>query len=120
MRSDFETITPIAVAAIGTIGDELTFTYPKVLEVMRLCTANEIAVLGVALFEVRSGGYAWKSLSTYDQQMGCGPKKRNEWADYVKANNVLAEEFIRLNPTSREDVYLLTTTSWREFCNLKK
>ena len=70
MRSDFESITPIALAAIGTVGDELTFTYPKVLEVIRLCTANEIAVLGVELFEVRSGGYAWKSLSTYDQQFG--------------------------------------------------
>ena len=33
----------------------------------------------------------------------------------MNANNRLAEEFVRLNPTGDDHVYVLTTESWREF-----
>ena len=120
MTNDFESIQSIADAAIGAIGDELTFAFSRVLEVIALCTTNEIAVLGVEIFEVRSGGYSTVNLSTYEQQMGSDPKQRSDWADYVKANNVLADEFIRSNPTGDEHVYLLTTASWGEFCKIQE
>jgi hypothetical protein len=51
--------------------------------------------------------------------MGSAPKKREGRADYVKANNALAEEFVRLNPTGDDHVYVLTTVSWREFQEMK-
>jgi hypothetical protein len=120
MKSDFELIQPIGDAAAGKTGDELTFTFPEVLEVIRLCTVNEIAVLGVEIFQVRSDGYYTKNLSVYDQQMKKGPDQRQEWGDYVRENNALAEEFIRLNPTGDDHVYVLTTSSWREFCEIQK
>jgi hypothetical protein len=80
-----------------------------VSEVIRRCTENEIAVLGVQIFEVRATGYFTKKLSDYDQQMGSGPKQQEGWTDYVKANNILAEEFVKLNPTGDDHVHVLTT-----------
>jgi len=53
MTSDLEQVESIARAASGkTVGDELAFTFPEVAEVIRRCTGNEIAVLGVEVFEV--------------------------------------------------------------------
>jgi hypothetical protein len=97
----------------------LAFTFPEVSEVIMRCTENEIVVLGVEIFEVRPTGYLTKKLSEYDQHMGSGPKQRDGWADYVKINNRLAEEFVRLNPTGDDHVYVLTTASWREFQEMK-
>ena len=120
MRSDLEQVESIARAASGTIGNELVFTSPEVSEVIRRCTENEIAVLGIEIFEVRPAGYVTTKLSGYDWQMGSGPKQRSEWADYFKANNILAEEFVRLNPSGDDHVYILTTASWREFHEMQQ
>jgi len=97
----------------------LAFTFPEASEVIRLCTENEIAVLGVEVFEARLTGYLTKNLSIYDQQTGSGPTEREGWADYVKTNNVLAAEFVKLNPVGDDHVYVLTTASWREFQEMK-
>jgi hypothetical protein len=118
MKSDIQNIQSILLATAVTIGDELAFVFPEVLEVIKLCTINEIAVLGVENFEDCSGQYSTKNLSIYDQQIGRGPEERNDWLDYVNTNNALAEEFIRLNPAADKSVYMLTTSSWREFCNI--
>ena len=120
MTSDLEKLESIVRAACGkTIGGELAFTSPEVSEVIGRCTENNIAVLGVELFEVRPTGYFTKNLSVYDQQMGSGPKQHARWADYVRANNVLAEEFVKRNPSGDDHVYVLTTASWREFQEIK-
>ena len=120
MTSDLEQVESIVRAASGkTIGDELAFTFPEVSEVIRRCTENEIAVLGVEVFEVCPTGYLTKRLSDYDQHMGSGPKQQEGWADYVKANNALAEGFVGLNPTGDDHFYVLTTASWREFQEMK-
>jgi hypothetical protein len=113
--SDFTIIQSIASKAAGAIGDELTFTYPEVLEIINLSTANMIAILGVEIFEVRSEGYHTKNLSIYDQSMrrGCN-LQRDEWVDFVKENNGHAEQFVRLHPMGDGHVYILTTASWRE------
>ena len=47
MTQDFQQIPAIASAAIGKVGDEPTFPFPEVLEVIKLCAENQIAVLGV-------------------------------------------------------------------------
>jgi hypothetical protein len=120
MTSDLEQVESIARVASGrTRGNELAFTFPEVSDVIRRCSENEIAVLGVEVFEVRPTGYVTKKLSVYDQQMGRGPEQREGWADYVKANNALAEEFVGLNPSGDDHVYVLTTASWREFQEAK-
>ena len=120
MKSDFELIQSIGDAAVGKTGDELTFTFPEVLGVIRLCTVNEIAVLGVELFQIRPDGYHTKNLSVYDQQMTRDPDQTQEWAGYAEQNNSLAAEFVCLNPTGDDHVFVLTASSWREFCEIRK
>jgi hypothetical protein len=120
MTSDFETILCIVSVANGKMSDgELFFTSPEVLDVIKLCTANRIAVLGLELFEVRPEGYHTKKLSGYDQQLDKGPEKVEGWQEYVDRSNALASKFVRLNPTGDDHVYVLTTSSWREFCEIQ-
>src|SRR5579863_869011 len=113
MTSDIETIESIVAEANGkTIGGELGFTFSSALDAVKLCTVHGIAVLGVEIFHVRGETYETTKMSGYelpDQQ----------WGDYVSANNALAEEFIRLNPAGDEHIYVLTTSSWREFCKIQ-
>jgi hypothetical protein len=117
MKNDLERIRPIATAAHGTVGDELAFTYPEVLEVINQCTASAIAVLGVEVFIVRSGGFQTEHLSMYDQRMKRGAEvQKGEWVNYVAENNSDANEFVRLHPSGDDRVYVLTTASWAEFC----
>jgi hypothetical protein len=120
MKSDFELIPTIVAAAIGTIGDEMTFSFPEVLEVIKLCTANQIAVLGLELLDVRPEGHRTKKLSGYDLQMNKGPETIGGWPDYVRMNNALAEDFVGQNPPGDGLVYVLTTSSWREFCEIQE
>jgi len=122
MTSDFEMVPSIASLAGGKTvgGGELAFTFPEILEVIRLCTVNEIAVLGVEIFEVRADGYYTKNWSVYDQQMKRSPEQRQEWSTYVGENNAFAEEFIHLNRTGDDHIYVLTTSSWREFCKIQE
>jgi hypothetical protein len=119
MTGAFEKIPAVAAAAIGALGDELTFSSPEVLQVINLCTKREIAVLGLEIFQVLPQGYATKKLSGYDQQMNMGPENVAGWPEYVAKSNGLAEEFVRLNPAGDDHVYILTTSSWREFCEIQ-
>jgi len=120
MIGDFESVHAIAALAVGRIGDELTFTYPRVLEVVKLSTTNEIAVLGFELLEPTKAGYATKKLSAYDLPAPTAVDIRNQWPNYVRANNVLAEEFVRANPAGGDDVYVLTTASLSEFQSIQE
>lgn len=118
---DFERIQGIAETAIGKVGDELTFPFPEVLKVIELCSANRIAVLGVELFLVRPDGYYASGTSDYDlQEKQTWPVVQlADWPEYVRSNNSLAEECVRRNPRGDEQVYVLTTSSWREFCEIQ-
>lgn len=122
MTQDFEQIQSIAsLANTKTAGDELAFTYPDVIEAIHLCTANEIAVLGVEIFLVQNGKYCASGCSTYDLQMrkwdNVGVR---DWGKCVGENNLLAEESVRLNPKGDDHIYVLTTSSWREFCKVQE
>jgi hypothetical protein len=109
MTSDIEAIECISSLANGkTIGGELGFTYPEVLEAVRLSTVSSIAVLGVEIFRVTGQGYETITMSGYDLP-------DQDWSHYVMANNALAEEFIKANPTGDQHIYILTTSSLREF-----
>jgi len=118
----FEKIQAIAGAAVGAIGDELTFTFPEVLEVIQLCTKNEIAVLGVEIFLAKNDGYYYASgCSDYDLRLARKWKKlqKGDWGHYVNENNSLAREVVRQNPTGDDHVYVLTTATWGEHCKLR-
>lgn len=122
MTHDFEQIQAIADAGVGRTGSELTFPFPEVLEVIKLCTSNEIAVLGVEIFLVKSDGYHGSGCSDYDLQlMRKWPVVRApDWCEYLRENNALAEECVHRNPAGDDHVYILTTSSWREFCEIQK
>jgi hypothetical protein len=121
MTGDFELIPGIVAASVGRTGDELTFTFPEVLGVIKLCSINQIAVLGPDLFKLCSDGlYQTEKLSGYHLEIKKHPQRIEEWPEYVKTNNTLAEEFIRQNPAGDDHVYILTTASWREFCKIQE
>lgn len=117
MTQDIEKIRSItSLANTRTIGDELAFTYPEVINAIHQCTANQIAVLGVEIFQVKSGQYYASGSSTYDLQMSKWDNvSAKDWEQCVKENNLLAEESVCKNPTGDDHVYVLTTSSWREF-----
>jgi hypothetical protein len=122
---EFEQISGIAAAAVSRVGNELAFTFPDVLHVVKICTQHEVAVLGIELFEVHTDGYSTKRLSLYSHDQSAQQQlnrtlQESGWQGYVGASNALAEEFIRQNPTGDEHVYLLTTSSWREFREIQK
>jgi hypothetical protein len=118
---DLEAIPAVKSKAAGAIGNELTFTYPEVLDVIAVCSTNRVAVLGIELMKLCNDGlYQTEGLSVYDLSIGKDPSTRHEWPEYVKANNAHAEEFVRQNPAGDDHVYVLTTSSWRELGKIKE
>ena len=119
---DFEATPEVASKSAGAMSDgELTFAYPEVLDVIQLCYAKQIAVLGVELFKVREDGlYQTEKLTDYDLRMKQDPSTQQEWPEYVRANNARAEEFVKENPAGDDHVYVLTTSSWRELGRIKE
>ena len=112
MISDLQTIEEIVAIANGkTMGGELGFAFPGVLEVIKLCTVHRIAILGVEIFRVRGEWYETVKMSGYEIE-------DQEWRAYVKANNALAEDFIKATPAGDDQIYVITTSSWREFCEI--
>jgi hypothetical protein len=120
MPNDLETIKEISQMAAGKCGEELYFRHEDIQHVLVLCTTNKIAVLGIEIFEVRPEGFVSKHFSVYDLNFrSVRPQGESEWADYVSASNGCAKEFLRENTIADEDVCILTTASWREFCELR-
>jgi hypothetical protein len=126
MSGDIESVASIVACAAGrTPGGELSFTFPEVLRVIEICTSSGIAVLGVDLFEIRADGYSTEALSSYSydreiQQQLHDTLQRHGWPKYVGLANELATGFIHEHPAGDDHVYLLTTSSWREFGELQK
>ena len=121
MIKDFELIPSVVAAAGSKMDDgELLFTFPGVLEAIRAGTTQQIAVLGFELMQVYPDGLFTRKLSGYDKQMEKAPTRIEDWPDYVRLNNNLAEEFVRLNPTGDDEVYVLTTSSWREMGKIEE
>jgi hypothetical protein len=109
MNFDLETVAGVMSAVIAKMDNgELVFTIDHALDVIRACTAAEIAVLGIEVFP-------GLNVSTYDQHVK-SPAGKEHWLGFVKTNNVLAEDFIRINPAPGTSECILTTASWREFC----
>jgi|ERR1035438_733387 hypothetical protein len=110
--SDLEMVSSIASAVLRKNSGELVFTVGRAAEVVQACTPSGIAVLGVEVFP-------GLNVSTYDQHLK-DPADEKYWLGYVRANNALAEDFLRKNPAPSTDECILTTASWREFCEIKR
>jgi len=117
VTTDFEQVPRVLSIAVGRVGEELTFTYPEVLGVIDLCSANAIAVLGVELFLVKPDGHYASGTSDYDllEKQRWPTVELVDWTEYVRYNNALAKECVHRNPLGDDHVYVLTTSSWREF-----
>jgi hypothetical protein len=122
MTQCFEKIPSTTALANDRSTGELAFTFPEVVEAIQLCTSNEIAVLGVEIFVTRNGEYYASGCSTYELQLTqkWPEVRRHQWTDYTRENNILAEESVRSNPSGDDHDYILTTSSWREFCEIQK
>ena len=117
---DVGKIEAIVTMSVGKFGDnELTFAFPEVLQAIHLCSANQIAVLGVELFQVKSERMYNGGLSVYDLSIGRDPETLREWPEYVNRNNVQAEAFVTQNQAGDDNVYVLTCCSWREMGQIK-
>jgi hypothetical protein len=92
------------------------------LNVIKLCTSNAIAVLGLEMFGVKSDGFYALGYSDYDLHIGkdWNRKALSEWSAYVAMNNALAEQSVAKHPRGDDHVYVLTTASLEEYRNLKK
>ena len=117
MIQDSEQIPAIAALINNRSTGEPAFTFPEVMDVIRSCTSNQIAVLGVEIFLIKESQYYASGCSTYDLQMmrKWYRLQISDWHEYVAENNALAEESVQSNPMGDEYLYVLTTASWREF-----
>jgi len=118
MNSEFDSIPQITFHAKGrSPGGELIFTFPEVIEVIKICTATRIAVLGVEIFLVTGAGYSALGSSDYDLRLSrkWPSVQPEQWNEYVRDNNDLAEQSVRENPAGDEHVYILTAASWAQF-----
>jgi hypothetical protein len=120
MTSDMNAIESIKTAAIGNIGDELMFSFPEVLQVIKRCSNNEIAVLGVEVQKALWDRYQTQYFSTYELGISHSVTSKDEWTKYVCVNNALADQFVKQHPTGDDHFYVLTTSSWTEFIRLKE
>jgi hypothetical protein len=117
MKSAIETVEAIAARANGRDpGGDLVFTFPEVIEVIELCAANQIAVLGVEVFLLKNSLFYASGCSTYDIELSkrWPNVRKSDWEKYVADNNRHAEEFVRLDPRGDDQVYVLTSASWEE------
>jgi len=109
----------MAAIAAGRIGKELSFGFPEVLDAIRLCSENLVAVLGVELFQLTPAGlYQTVRLSGYEHGRNKGPQVFAEWPEYLAISNGLANEFVTNNPARDHQIYVLTTSSWEQFCEI--
>lgn len=122
MKNAMEKIETIAARAnTREPGGQLAFTFPEVIEVIAICTANQIAVLGIEVFRLKDGLFYASGFSTYELEL----EKRwprlaeSDWDKYTADNNAHAEEFVHLDPRGDDHVYVLTTASWNEHQELK-
>lgn len=110
---DLEQVPGLSAAAIRMLENgETVFTRDSAQGLIKACTAAQIAVIGVEMFP-------GLNVSTYDQLLRSKVKEAS-WPQYARINKILAEEFLRNNraPTGAECV--LTTASWREFCQIQQ
>jgi hypothetical protein len=112
MSFDLEGVPGVLAAAIRKTPDgEIVFRRASATALIPVFTAAGVAVLGVEILPELN-------LSTYDLFLKNEVQEAGR-SQYIRVNNVLAEDFLRNNPASDESECILTTASWREFCEIQ-
>jgi hypothetical protein len=113
VMSDLEMVPAVGSTALRRMPNgEFVFTVGRALEIIASCSSSGIAVLGLEVFP-------GLNVSTYDQHLK-SPADEKYWSGYVRTCNALAEDFVRQNLASNTDECILTTASWREFCEAER
>jgi hypothetical protein len=92
-------------------GGELAFPFSEVKECIGWACSVEIAVLGVEAFLARGDKIECVQQSVYELKK----QAFQGWAEFVRANNDLALEFVESYALGDDHVYILTTSSHREY-----
>ena len=97
------------------IGNELILSYVDALSVIRFATENDIAVLGFDSGEVLEDGFQVLDYSGYEGDI----QFTGDWKGYVAAINAAALSWITGHPLGKNHGYVLTSTSEKEFAQLR-
>lgn len=99
----------------GKLDGEVVIPYPDVLEVIQIASTNSIAVLGVEIFQLLSQGELLAlDYSTYQFPF------QGDWENFTRLNNAAAVRFVETHVRGEEHGYILTSTSKREFQELRR
>lgn len=110
---DFASVVPADVLRRARKNDdEFVFPYPEVIDAIRAASENDVATLGVEVFEIDD------SLRAQDYS-GYEFNDCDDWRAFVRANNAAALEFVQSHRKGEDHGYILTATSEREFRQLK-
>jgi len=117
MPGELERILPEHVKRRAiSIGNELIVPYDDALAAIATATEHQIAVLGFDCGEVLEDGFRVLDYSGYDRDIPF----RGTWKGYVAAMNSEAERWIKGHPFGSNHGYVLTSTSEKEFAQLKR
>jgi hypothetical protein len=114
---DFEQIPEVSGGSVARTGHELVFPYSKALELINICSAHRLAVLGVELFLPAGDQFQACGFSTYNSGSNQRwPRIEDDatWLKYVEWNNTEAENFAKSNPRSEDYLCIFTATSMAE------
>jgi len=117
---DLESILPdeLKKAALAS-GNELVLPYSEALSAIGVASQNNIAVLGLELFDVRKDGLLTIDYSGYDSGYNCDIPFPGDWNTYVASMNAEAERWIKEHRGEVNHGYILTSASEREFAEAK-
>jgi hypothetical protein len=96
-------------------GDELLLPHPDALSAIQIASENQIAILGVDVHRVRQGGLETVLLFDPSRSISFA----GDWTSYVAAINAESARWTREHPPDEGHLYLLSSTSFDEFSNLK-
>lgn len=99
--------------AAKAFGNELFFRYHDVTGVIETATQHRVAILGLEFFELCNDGLRTFNYTGYEFQF------TGDWGAFVIANNEQALQFVEANRGKENEGYILTSTSYKEFSNLR-
>jgi len=98
-------------------GNELILNYLSALAAIRIAAENQIAVLGLELFEMRPDGIVTVSYTGYDKEIKRG---EGDWGAYAKAMNLEAEKWLHSNKLEGNHGYILMSATEIELAAANK
>jgi hypothetical protein len=96
------------------IGNELILSHEDGLTAIAIATEHQIAVLGFELGEVLDDGFRVVDYSGYEYKFS------GAWDAFVRTNNGEAERWSKEHRLGQNHGYIVTSTSEREFANLRQ